>query len=203
MARFNEVDIIQIPREQNTEADALAKLASSEQAIDQQIEVQHSPSHRREEVNPIDINNSWKTPIIKYLEDGTLPTNVVEAWKLKIKATKFILMQGILYRKGFPLPYLRCLNKLEAEYVMREVHEGICRNHSGARSLVHKLVRAGYYWPTMQKDSISYIRSCDKCQRFGNLVHSPPEVLTLMMAPWPFAQWELDIPNLSQSDGNR
>ncbi len=45
----------------------------------------------------------------------------------------------------------------------------------------------------MQKDTISYTRSCDKCQRFGNLVHSPPEVLTPITAPWPFAQWGLDI----------
>ncbi len=107
-------------------------------------------------MNLVDMLNSWKTPIIKYLEDGTLPTNVVEARKLKIRATRFVLMQGILYRRGFSLPYLRCLDKLEAEYVMREVHEGICRNHSGARSLVHKLIRAGYYWPTMLKDAVSY-----------------------------------------------
>ena len=140
MTGFNEVIIVQIPREQNIEVDALAKLASSEQAIDQQIEVQYSPNHKWEEVNPIDINNSWKTLIIKYLEDGTLPTNVVKARKLKIRATRFVLMQGILYRRGFSLPYLRCLNKLEAKYMMREVHEGICGNHSGARSLVHKLV---------------------------------------------------------------
>jgi parvulin-like peptidyl-prolyl isomerase len=137
---FDDVNIVQILREQNTEADTLAKLAFSEQAIDQQIKIQNSPSHEREKVNPININNSWKTPIIKYLEDGTLPTDVVEVRKLKIRATRFILMHEILYRRGFSLPYLRCLDKLEAEYVMREVHEGICGNHSGARSLVHKLV---------------------------------------------------------------
>ena len=37
----------------------------------------------------------------------------------------------------------------EADYVMREVHEGICGNHLGSRLLVHKLIRAGYYWLTM------------------------------------------------------
>jgi hypothetical protein len=45
----------------------------------------------------------------------------------------------------------------------------------------------------MQKDVVSYVRACDKCQRFGNLIHSPPETLTPMTAPWPFAQWGLDI----------
>ena len=35
MTSFNEVVIVQIPREQNIEADTLAKLASSEEATDQ------------------------------------------------------------------------------------------------------------------------------------------------------------------------
>uniref|UniRef100_A0A2N9ER72 RNA-directed DNA polymerase n=1 Tax=Fagus sylvatica TaxID=28930 RepID=A0A2N9ER72_FAGSY len=178
---------------QVNEADALAKLASSDEATDQYIEVQHSPSHLEEELSPINVSNSWMTPIVNYLEDETLPSDPVEARKLKVRSTRFILIQGVLYKRGFSLPYLRCLDKAEANYVMREVHEGICGNHSGARSLAHKLVRAGYYWPTLQKDAVSYVRACDKCQRFGNLIHSPPETLTPMTAPWPFAQWGLDI----------
>ena len=76
---------------------------------------------------------------------------------------------------------------------MREVHEGICGNHSGARSLVHKLIRAGYYWPTMMKDAQAYVNACDKYQRFSNLIRQPSEELTPMTALWPFAQWGLDI----------
>ena len=92
MTSFNEVIIVQIPQEQNIKADILAKLASSEEATDQRIEVKYSPSHKGEEMNPIDINNSWMTPITKYLEDGILPTDVVEARKLKVRDTRFILM---------------------------------------------------------------------------------------------------------------
>ena len=190
---FDKVTLVQVPPEQNTEVDALAKLASSEEATNQQIEVQYSPSHMGGEMNPIDVSNSWMTPITKYLEEGTRPTDPVEARKLKVRSTRFVLIQGVLYKRGFSTLYLRCLDKPEAEYVMREVHEGVCGNHSGARSLVHKLVRAGYYWPTMQKDTVSYTRTCDKCQRFGNLINSPPEALTPITAPWIFAQWGLDI----------
>uniref|UniRef100_A0A2N9GAF3 Reverse transcriptase n=1 Tax=Fagus sylvatica TaxID=28930 RepID=A0A2N9GAF3_FAGSY len=190
---FDEVILVQVPREQNTETDALTKLASSDEATDQHIKVQYSPSYMEEEVSPIDISNSWMTPIANYLEDETFLSDLVEARKLKVRSARFILMQGVLYKRGFSLPYLRCLDKAEADYVMREVHEGICGNHSGARSLVHKLIRAGYYWSTMHKDVLSYTRACDRCQRFGNLIHSPPETLTPMTAPWPFAQWGLDI----------
>jgi hypothetical protein len=137
---FDEVTLVQVPREQNTEADALAKLTSSDETTDQHIEVQYSPSHMEEEMSPVDVSNSWMTPIINYPEDETLPSDPVEARKLKIRSVRFALMQGVLYKRGLSLPYLCCLDKAEVNYVMREIHEGICGNHSGARSLVHKLV---------------------------------------------------------------
>ena len=72
---------------------------------------------------------------------------------------------------------------------MREVHKGVYGNHSGAQSLVYKLIRVGYYWPIVQKDTQSYVKACDKCQLF----RQPSEQLTSMNAPWPFAQWGLNI----------
>ena len=59
--------------------------------------------------------------------------------------------------------------------------------------MVHKLIWVGYYWPTMQRDAQAYVKACDKCQRFDNLIRQPTEELTLMTAPWPFAQWGLEI----------
>ena len=88
---------------------------------------------------------------------------------------------------------MRCLILKEADYVMREVHEGICGNHFGSRSLVHKLIWAGYYWPTMQNDAIAYVKTCDKCQSFANLIRRPSKELTPMTVPWHFARWGLDI----------
>ena len=76
---------------------------------------------------------------------------------------------------------------------MREVHERIYGNHSRSQSLVHKLIRAGYYWPTMQKDTQAYVKTYDKCQRFNNAIRQLSKELTLIMALQPFAQWGLDI----------
>ena len=78
-----------------------------------------------------------------------------------------MLIRNVLYKRCFSRPYLRCLSHEEADYVMREVHEGICGDHSGARLLVHKLIRVGYYWPTMLKDAQAYVKACDKCQKIG------------------------------------
>ena len=76
---------------------------------------------------------------------------------------------------------------------MREVHEGIFGNHSGLRSLAQKLVRAGYYQPTMQKDAEAYVKTYNKCQRFNNIIRQPTEELTPMTTLQLFALWGLDI----------
>jgi len=55
----------------------------------------------------------------------------------------------MLYRRGYSLPYPRCANLEEANYMLCEIHEGTCGNHAGARSLAGKELRAGYYWPTL------------------------------------------------------
>ena len=45
----------------------------------------------------------------------------------------------------------------------------------------------------MLKEAQAYVKTCDKCQRFSNLIRQPSKDLTPMTAPWPFAQWGLDI----------
>ena len=45
----------------------------------------------------------------------------------------------------------------------------------------------------MRKDAQTYVKACDKCQRFSNVIRQPTEELTLIIALWPFAQWGLNI----------
>ena len=146
------------------------------------------PSIDLPKVQQIGGKENWMTPIVGHLKEGKLPQERDEAHKLRIKSAKYILMDEVLYKRGFSQPYLRCLAPDEASYVLREVHEGACSNHSGTRSLVHKVVRAGYYWPTVQADAKAYVKVCDQCQRFSNVLKQPLEYLTPMIASWPFAQ---------------
>ena len=126
-------------------------------------------------VQEIGTENNWTAPLISYLKNGMLLDGKDGARKLKVQASRFVIIKDVLYKRGFSRPYLRCLVPEEAEYVIREVHEGICGNHSGARSLVHKLIRVGYYCPTMKKDAQAYVKTCDKCQRFSNAIRQPSE----------------------------
>ncbi|KAK3025928.1 hypothetical protein RJ639_041318 [Escallonia herrerae] len=101
-------------------------------------------------------------PIVKYLYRGELPSERHEAQNLRFKAARYALMERVLYKKSFRLPYLRCLPLSESLYALQEVHEGICGQHLGGRTLAKKILRQGYYWPTMQKDVIEFTLRCDK-----------------------------------------
>ena len=109
------------------------------------------------------------TPIMSFLQDGHLPQNADEARKIKKRSARFTILNDTLYKRGFSMPYLKCVDEGEAEYILREVHEGICGDHAGPRSLVSKIMRTGYFWPTMQVDTSEFVKRCDKCQRFGNV----------------------------------
>ena len=88
----------------------------------------------------VDTEHNWTTPLISYLRTGVLPDGKDAARKLKVQASRFMLIKDVLCKRGFSQPYLRCLGYKEAKYVMREIHEGIYENHSGAWSLVHKMI---------------------------------------------------------------
>jgi len=75
----------------------------------------------------------------------------MEAKKLQHFATWYILLEDILYKKFYsrfhPDSYLRCFGPEEVRKVMQEIHDGDCGNHAGGRSLTHKVINQGYYWP--------------------------------------------------------
>ncbi|GKA41610.1 reverse transcriptase domain-containing protein [Tanacetum coccineum] len=110
---------------------------------------------------------TWMKPIVKYLKNETLPDDRKEVSKLRIKARQYELLEGVLYRRSFRRPWLRCVGPLQADYVIREVHEGSCSMHAGPRSVVAKSMRLGYYWPTMYRDARDMIRKLKHPQSNG------------------------------------
>ena len=70
-------------------------------------------------------------PIVRYLKEGWLLEDKVKARKKQIRVARFVIIDDVLYRRGYSPPYLRCTNLEEADYVLREIHEGVCGNHAG------------------------------------------------------------------------
>ncbi|GAV72761.1 rve domain-containing protein/RVT_3 domain-containing protein [Cephalotus follicularis] len=195
---FEVLRIVKVPRAENVRADQLSKLATAEELEKNQtvlVDYLDRPTISKADVMDIDMSQepNWMAPFINWMRNGILPEDPAEARKLVYRANRFQFRDGILYKRSFSFPWLRCLNPSEADYALREVHEGICGNHIGGITLSHKLLRQGYYWPTMHQDAIDLVRKCDKCQRNANISRRPSQSLTSITAPWPFAQWGMDF----------
>ena len=89
------------------------------------------------------------TSIISFLQDRRLPQDVEEAKKVRKRAVRFMILNDTLYKKGFSMPYLKCVDEEEAKYILDEIHEGLCGDHVGPRSLVSKVIRICYFWPIL------------------------------------------------------
>ncbi|XP_070049811.1 uncharacterized protein [Nicotiana tomentosiformis] len=124
--RFKEWTLQLVPREQNSEADAIANLESpvEEYKIDSGTVIQLSRSiieGRNAEINSTSLTWDWRN---RRMFDGQLAV---------------------------------CLGLEDTDYVLREVHEGTCGNHSGPEPLIRKIIKAGYYWDSMEKDTKEFV----------------------------------------------
>ncbi|XP_035838075.1 uncharacterized protein LOC118485749 [Helianthus annuus] len=197
LQQFQSHKVIHINRSENKLADALSKLASTSfqhLAKDVRIEVLKNPSVLLRQVNVIEMGQpSWMTPIIQYLQEGILLENRAEARKIQNKSLHYEMNGGILYRKSFLGPLLRYVDPQDANYLIREIHEGICGIHSGPRMVVTKIMNAGYYWTGMHVDALKEIRKCDSCQRHSPKTLRPKNDLIPVSTAWPFQQWGIDM----------
>ena len=198
---FEKFSILQVPRTENNHADALANLGAAIQTTTPMpiplVYIQWPATWKDESISQtvaeISVEPNWMTPIATYLTNGQLPEDRNEARRVRTKAARFTLHDGQLYKRSYSGPLLRCVNPNEVKYILTELHEGECGNHSGARSLANRALTTGYYWPTMRIDSKDFVQRCDPCQRHSKVSHVPPEKLHSTIAPWPFMKWGMDI----------
>nr|GFA18624.1 reverse transcriptase domain-containing protein [Tanacetum cinerariifolium] len=191
---FKTFSISQIPRSKNKKADALSKIASTSFAhLSKQVlvEVLETKSITGKEVTAVieEEGPTWMTELMNCLKEGILPEDEKEARKIRLKARQYKLMEGILYKRSFLTPWLRCVGPLQAEYVMKEIHEGSCSMHAGPRSVVAKAIRLGYFWPTMHKDAQDMIRKCSDCQIHRPFPEGSRKVKFLIVAMDYFTKW--------------
>ncbi|XP_025674254.1 uncharacterized protein [Arachis hypogaea] len=195
---FESITIQHVPRERNARADLLSKLASTKSGHGNKSliqEVVRSPSVSTIINAHLASSNreSWTYPILQYLLDGTLPPDPKEGRRIKREAANYTIIAGQLYKRGFSQPLLKCIEPGDTEYILREIHEGCCGHHVRGKTLAQKIIRAGYFWPTIIRDSIQLAKSCDKCQRHANIHQAAPHQLSTISAERPFGSWGIDL----------
>ncbi|XP_042944673.1 uncharacterized protein K02A2.6-like [Carya illinoinensis] len=165
---FSYFAITQIPRANNEIVDRLARAALGGEEV---------PLPWPVERRVIEVPD-WANSIVEYLDEGKFPEAREEARKIKKRAVRFLLIDGILYKRGFSIPLLQCMSAQEAY---------------GERILARKAARVGYYWPNALRDAREFTKRCAKCQNYAPTSHAPLEELASITASWPFTQWGVDL----------
>lgn len=192
-AGFHKLQIQHIPRESNAGVDLLSKLSQGKEkgqltTIIRQVLLQPTFECLHTTVTDSD---DWREEIKQLMARQDRGETIGHSDARKV--SRYVLVGEDLYRRGYSTPLLKCLPAFESDYVLNELHNGICGFHTGRRMLKAKAIRAGYFWPTMEEDAQKFVQKCQACQVHANGSNVPPERLHSIVSPWPFAQWGIDI----------
>ncbi|VFQ83572.1 unnamed protein product [Cuscuta campestris] len=169
---LEEFRLTRIPRSENGDADMLSKLTQAcPEHVSKlaKIEILDVPSIDRFEVAAIQPGQTsatgiigadadWRYELMEYLETGQKPDDEERARKVVLRAPRFQVIDGHLYKRAIGGLLLRCLTNPEAEWVIAEVHEGVCAAHQMSRTLAQRIILLGYYWPTIVGDCERYVQ---------------------------------------------
>ena len=103
--------------------------------------------------------------IIIYLQTLKVPTHLSwdEKWRLHRVSKNYLIVDNSLYRRGVDSILRRCLTHDEAEVVLNDCHGGACGGHLSGLSTAQKILRAGYFWPSIFKDCVNVVKKSHPC----------------------------------------
>ncbi|XP_070017544.1 uncharacterized protein [Nicotiana sylvestris] len=170
MKRFTKMEFKHVTRIQNEFADALATLSSMIQHPDRNfidpipIRIHNQPgycAHVEEKTN----GKPWFHDIKEYLEKGEYQEHVNHTQKCTLRrlSNHFFHRGGTLYRRTPNLGLLRCVDAKEVSRLLEDIHAGTCGPYMNGFVPAKKILRAGYFWMTMDMDCIRYVQKCHQC----------------------------------------
>jgi hypothetical protein len=59
---------------------------------------------------------------------------------------------------------MKCISSTTGRQLLDEIHAGQCGIHAASRTLVGKVFRSGFYWPTAKSDTAELVQRCEACQ---------------------------------------
>ncbi|XP_070036651.1 uncharacterized protein [Nicotiana tomentosiformis] len=188
--KFPKIEFKHVPRIQNEFVDALATLSFMIQHPDKNyinpIEVEIRDQHAYFfHVNKEPDGKQWYHNIRKFLETREYLENATSSQKRALRrlANHFFLNREVLYRRTSDLGLLRCIGFVKATRLLEEIDPGTCGPHMNGSTLAKKILRAGYFWMTMESHSISYVQKCHQCQIHRDFIRVPPNELNVMGSP--------------------
>jgi hypothetical protein len=88
---------------------------------------------------------------------------------------------------------MKCILSATGKQLLDEIHARQCGIHATSKTLVGKVFRSGFYWPTAKSDAAELFQRCEACQYLSKQQHLPAQRLQTIPVTWPFVCWGLDM----------
>jgi transposase InsO family protein len=118
---------------------------------------------------------------------------IIQKKQLVVRASKFQLIVGKLYKMEPDEILRRCVMEAERPLIIVEAHEGIVGGHYAGKGTTQKVLRAGLWWPTLHKDDKEYCRAYDVCQRVEKPSRRDEMPLAPQLTLQVFKKWAIDF----------
>ena len=83
--------------------------------------------------------------------------------------------------------------KGEQEGILSHCHDSACGGHFASQKTAMKVLKAGFYWPSLFKDAYTMCKQCDKCQRLGKISRCHIMPLNPILVVELFDVWGIDF----------
>eukprot|EP00253_Pinus_taeda_P020172 PITA_20172 len=161
-----DITVVDRPGKENVVVDFLSRLKTNEN-------IPVEDSFPDEYLFTISAHSPWYADIANYLVAGKLPSHLSHREKRKIiqQSARYSWISGCLFHTGLDQEIRRCIGEDQIYDVLKACHDGPFGGRFADKRTTHKVLRMGYYWPSIFKDAKKYVRAYYSCQRMGQPNH--------------------------------
>jgi hypothetical protein len=146
------------------------------------------------------IEHPWYKNLVYYLQYHKCLDDLDshQRRRLRLESSRYIILGDFLFKRSADGIVLRCVNNEEAHKLLQETHGSSdfvmhVGGHFSTKATAFKIIRNGYYWPSIFQESYKFARSCDKCPKFVGKECLSAMPLQSVRPGFPFSKWGLDV----------
>ncbi|KAJ9536280.1 hypothetical protein OSB04_un000552 [Centaurea solstitialis] len=140
-------------------------------------------------------NIPWYADIANYLASGLKPygLNGQKLKKFLYDCKQYFWDDPFLFKNGADQVVRKCVPNFEMKNLLKDCHDSPYGGHFGGQRTAAKVLQSGFFWPTLFKDAFEFVKSCDACQRTGNLSQRNEMPLNNILEVELFDVWGIDF----------